>query len=193
MDVGLLFGMIVAIFLISLILIYGYEQIDSMRRIQEQAEMYKAIEGLKTAVDRVYSLSGETSEKYKLAFPSGITKVCFMPSYRGETVSMRESKLRTDLPKVIDATWQEKQQLTRLLIEMRFAQGVNLYQKTDRNLTVLLFFQAGVIPDWKYIPHLEPSKKTGASKEIFCAAPRSEVWLKRSFDRTGAWVDVDES
>ncbi len=194
MDMGLIFGMIVAIFVMGLLIVFGYQQITNMLRIQQQAEMMKAVEGLKNAVDRVYSLGGETSEPYRLAFPAGVGKVCFMPAYRGAQVSVKEGRLRTDLLRVIEASGQDKYQLTDILLAMRFSREPGSYKKVDKNQTLLVIFQETIIPDWLAIPHLEPSKKTTSmGPEVICVTSRTQVWLQRKFDETGAWVDVEVS
>jgi len=192
MNIGLIFGMIVAIMLMGMIIAFGYQQIVNMQDIQEQAEIKKAKQGLETAVDRVYSLSGETSEPFKLAFPGGVTKVCFMPAYRGERISTKKSRLGMDFRSVIDGSSQIKYQLSTLLVAMRIAKNPDGPGEIDKNHTLLIFLEKTHVPMFEYIPHLEPSKKTDTTgPEVLCVSPRSQVWLQRSFDETGAWVDVE--
>jgi len=191
MDVGLIFGMIVAIFIIGLLIVYGYQQITNLQDMQEQANLLKAVDGITAAVDRVYSLGGESSEKFRLSFPGGVSKVCFMPSYRGELASMKEARLRVDLAKVIDAPNERKYEIARLLAEMRFGYQQGSSAKVDKNYTLLVSFNSGSVPKWYLVPHLGPSRKTVAGEEILCTSPRGEIRLSREFDSAGAWVDAD--
>lgn len=192
MDVGLMFGIIVAILIMIFIIIFGYEQVSNVQRLQQQADLKKAVEDLTTAVDRVYSLGGESSERYKLTFPGIVGKVCFMPSYRGELPSTKEIRLRVDLAKVIDAPAQTKYELAGLLTEMRFGYLPGSSVRVDRNLTLLVMFNSGSVPEWHLVPHLGPSRKSAAGEEILCTVPRGDIRLVRSFDSSGAWVDVEK-
>jgi len=193
MDTGLIFGMIVAIFLIGLIIVYGYQQIDNMQRMQCFAETKNALASLATATDRIYSLSGETSEKFKLSFPGCIAKVCFMPFYRGTDPEMKSSKLRVDLNRVLAGTPEQKYQMMNLLASMRISPAP-MGGYVDKNQTVLIIYQETIIPDWENVRHLEPTKKSGTSAlDILCVRPNSEVWLRRKFDSQGAWVDVEQA
>jgi hypothetical protein len=194
MNIGLIFGMIVAIMLMGMIIVFGYQQITNMQDLQEQAEIKKAIEGLETAVERVHSLSGETSEPFKLSFPGVVSKVCFVPAYRGDTINTKKSRLATDLRNVIVGSNQDKYQTSALLLAMRISQDPGSYREMDKNHTLLVFLEGTVVPMFEYIEHLEPTKKTGPrGPEVLCVSPRSQVWLQRDFDGKGAWVDVEES
>jgi hypothetical protein len=193
MNIGLIFGVIVAMLLMGLIIVFGYQQITNIQRLQEEAEIIKAMEGLQTAVERVHSLSGETSEPFMLSFPGVVRKVCFLPAYRGERISTKKSRLLTDLRSVIDGTSQEKYQVSNNLLNMRMAPNPQGFGYIDKNLTLLVFMQNKLAPGkFENIPHLEPTKKTGLTgPEVLCVEPRSRIWLQRRFDETGAWVDVE--
>lgn len=194
MNIGLVFGVIVAMLLMGLIIVFGYQQITNMQLLQEQAQIRKSIEGLKTAVERVHSLSGETSEPFTLTFPGGVSRVCFLPAYRDQRISIKKSRLATDLRNVIEGTSQERFQLSSLLLEMRIAPNPDGFGDIDKNLTLLVFFQSTPIPMFEQIPHLAPTRKTGPrGPEVLCVEPRSKIWLQRKFDGTGAWVDVEPS
>ena len=194
MNVGLIFGVIVAMMLMGMIIVFGYQQITNMQLLQEQAIIKKSIEELTTAVERVHSLSGETSEPFTLTFPASVSKVCFLPAYRGERISMKRSRLATDLRNLIGGTAQERYQLSNLLLEMRIAPNPDGFGDIDKNQTLLVFFQSTIIPIFEQIPHLEPAKKAGLSgPEVLCVEPRIKIWLQRKFDETGAWVDVESS
>ncbi|MBN2330827.1 MAG: hypothetical protein JXC85_03355 [Candidatus Aenigmarchaeota archaeon] len=194
MNIGLIFGVIVAMLLMGMIIVFGYQQITNMQLLQEQAQIKKSIEGLAAAVERVHSLSGETSEPFTLTFPASVGKVCFLPAYRGERVSVKKSRLITDLRNVIEGTSQERFQLSSLLLEMRIAPNPDGFGEIDKNQTLLVFFQGTPVPMFETIPHLEPTKKDGpGGPEILCVEPRTKVWLQRGFDENGAWVDVEAS
>lgn len=194
MNIGLVFGVIVAMMLMGYIIVFGYQQITNMQLLQEQAQLKKSIEELTTAVERVHSLSGETSEPFTLTFPGSVSKVCFMPAYRGERISMKKSRLSTDFRNLIEGTAQERFQLSNLLLEMRIAPNPDGYGDIDKNQTLLVFFQGTMVPIFEEIPHLGPTKKAGRSgPEVLCVKPRTKVWLQRKFDETGAWVDVESS
>ena len=96
MNIGLIFSMIIAIMMIGIILVFGYNQIVEMQRLQEIASVKRTVDGLETAVDRVYSGSGENSERFQLSFPGSVYKVCFIPGYSGDPASYR-GVLRSDL------------------------------------------------------------------------------------------------
>ena len=83
MNIGLIFGMIVAIIVMVAVFVFGYDYLNNLTRIQNEAEIKKAVDRLTTSVDRVYSLGGESSEKHSMSFPSEVTSVCFFPKYRG--------------------------------------------------------------------------------------------------------------
>jgi hypothetical protein len=194
MNVGLIFGMVVAMMLIGMIIVFGYDQIMNMQEMQEQAEMKRAIHDLKNAVDRVYSLSGETSEPFGLTFPGGVYKVCFIPGYRGEWTSTKKTMLGQDFRSVIEGSSQIKFQLSTQLVSMRISKNPSGPEEIDKNQTLLVFLQKTHVPLFEHIPHLEPSKKTGAAgQEVLCVSPRAKVWLQRRFDESGAWVDVEVS
>ena len=194
MNIGLVFGVIVAMMLMGMIIVFGYQQITNMQLLQEQAQIKKTIEELTTAVDRVNSLSGETSEPFTLSFPASVTKVCFLPSYRDQRISLKKTRLATDLRNVIDGTSQERFQLSNLLLEMRIAPNPDGFGDIDKNQSLLVFFQSTMVPIFEEIPHLAPTRKTGPrGPEVLCVEPRSKIWLQRAFDENGAWVDVEAS
>ncbi len=192
MDTGLIFGMIVAILIMTFVIIFGYEQVSNVQRLQQQADLKKAYEDLSTAVERIYSLGGESSEKYELTFPGVVGKVCFVPSYRGETESVKETRLRVDLAKILDVPAQTRYELARLLAEMRFGYLPGSAAKVDRNYTLLVTFNSGSVPEWHLVPHLGPSRKSVSGGEILCTVPRGDIRLIRKFDSSGAWVDVEK-
>jgi hypothetical protein len=192
MDVGLIFGVIVAIILIGLIITFGYQQIVTIQQMQEMAEIARAKDDLAKAVDRVHSLSGETSEKFTLSFPGGVSKVCFLPAYRGDSIDAKKMKLSIDLRSVIEGDQKLKSELTDVLLAMRITGNPGGFGEIDKNLTLLIFFKTTNVPMFEYMSHLEPSKKTGISGPfVLCVKGNSRIWLQRRFDNHGAWVDVE--
>ena len=193
MNVGLIFGVIVAIMMMGLIIVFGYDQIMKMLEMQTEAEINNAINELTSAVDRVHSLSGETSEPFRLSFPAEIVKVCFLPSYRGMSISTKRSWLSNDLRSIIDDSYKTKYQLADNLVKMRISPKTG-GGFVDNNLTLLAFRRSTAIPRFEEIPYLGPSKKTAnGGPEVLCVPPASRIWLQRRFDEHGAWVDVEES
>jgi hypothetical protein len=188
MNIGLIFGMIVSIVVIGLLIVFGYDQIANMQQLQQQAELLRSIENFKAAVDRVYSLSGESSEKFTLTFPASVHKVCFLPAYRELPVSTKKGYLSRDLRSIIEDS-SIKYELSTMLVSQRIGRAVGSWQEVDKNQTLLVFFKDSSIPEMHDIPHLEPSLK--GQNEVLCVQPKSKVWLQRAFDDTGAWVDVE--
>jgi hypothetical protein len=164
-----------------------------MLELQTQAEINNALKDLTDAVDRIHSLSGETSESFKLSFPGEIMKVCFLPAYRGERMLSKKAWLANDLRSIIDETLRTKYQLADALVDMRISQKAG-GGEIDNNQTFVAFRRSSSIPIFEHVPHLGPSKKTGSSgSEVLCVPPGSRVWLQRRFDENGAWVDVEIS
>ena len=191
MNIGLIFGAIVALLLIGLILVFGYEQFGNITDLQNTAEMKKAVRDMETAADRVYSLSGESSEKVTLSFPASVSKVCFIPTFEIQTTGNGEIRvdyadIEEDLRNsdVFNGNFQERKKLAELVNAMRTS-GVTGFP--ERN--VLVFFNTVDAPVWYAIGHLGPSR---TSSGFLCVPPKSQVWFRRTFDRDGAWVDVQE-
>jgi hypothetical protein len=190
MNVGLIFGMIVAILIMGMVITFGYAQITNMLEIQERAEIERNIRVFSEAVERIYSMSGETSEEFTLTFPSGVSKVCFLPAYRGERIAYKKSRLARDLRSVIDSDTKTKYQLASSLLAMRISQ-VDATTEVDNNQTLLIFLKDTAIPLFEHIGHLAPTLKEDS--EVLCVKPPKKVWLQRAFDSQGAWVDVEVS
>jgi hypothetical protein len=191
MNIGLVFGVVVAIFMMALLLVFGYEQMTNVSDMQSNAETRRAVRLLETSVDRVYGLGGESSEKFSLSFPASVTKVCFVPLLESkrvwrsgrwvtERVPYTESDMTELLEDVIDGTQREKTQLSLIIINMR----------KSGNETLMIFHESGGAPDLYGIEHLEPGEKDG---EMLCVEPMTTLWLQRKFDENGAWVDVTEA
>jgi len=194
MNIGLLFGMVVAVFFIGILMVFGYQQIGNVTDIQDTAAFKKTIENLETAVDRVYSLGGESSEKFSFSFPTSVQKVCFVPTYRmdsGERItalSTRTDQMKRELPDILTGSYREKHNLADLLAQMRVKGNV------DQNQSMLVFHQGTSVPEWVFIDHLKPQNDVYyRNSDITCFSGNEQVWLKRHYDSSGAWVDIEEA
>jgi hypothetical protein len=194
MNVGLIFGMVVAVFMMGLIFVFGFEQLFNVSTIQGEAEIKRTIKNLENAVDRVYSLGGETSDRFTLTFPDSVTYACFMPMYRDMEVTQKEGRLKADLRYILGSSG-DAYRLSQLLTEMRIKPSQeNPAVKVDEGQTLLLFYKTTAVPTWYYIEHLEPTKEgRDYSGTPVCVTGRATIWLQRSFDESGAWVDVREA
>lgn len=194
MNIGLIFGMVVAIFTMTLIFVFGFQQLTSVSTIQGEAEIKRTIRNLENSVDRVYSLGGESSDKFTLTFPDSVTYACFMPMYRDMQINQKEARLKADLRYILGSS-SDAYRLSQLLTEMRIKPSQeNTAVKVDEGQTLLLFYKATIVPTWYYIEHLGPTKEGGDySGTPVCVTGRTQIWLQRSFDENGAWVDVRET
>lgn len=188
-DVGVIFGMIIAVMVITLVFVFGYQQLTNMQDVQNSAEMIRAADNIGVAIERVYDEGGESSARHRLSFPPTVRTVCFVPIFN-----------RNYNPKIpysaSDLEWQLESQ--------GLAEGSNAEVIAQRRETamqapkdpqlynVLVFFTASDSPKWYVFDHLDPSiKYDGSDEHIFCTGPRETVWLQRRFDSDGAWVDVE--
>ncbi len=191
MNVGLLFGMVVAMLTIIMILVFGFQQIRDVTDLQEDAEMKRIVGKLGVAVDRVYSMSGESSEKFTLAFPGSVEKICFVPInvYDGEQMEpYRRDKLVQQLR---DIELVEDMDAARMIAGVRMPVTDNAGNYYDKEMPLLVFFKGYDVPAWYEMDHLDPSLK-GSPGRILCVTPGTTVWLLRTFDSEGAWVDAEE-
>jgi hypothetical protein len=185
-DVGLIFGMIIAIMVITLVFVFGYQQLTGLQDVQNSAEMIKAKGRLVVAVDRVYSGGGESSGSIELSFPSSVARVCFIPLFHYYEDS-KEAYTASELQ------WQlEDQGLAQESNAKVIAQRRDTAKQADGiDYNVLVFFMESEDPAWYAIEHLEPSEMEDAT--FLCAGPKETVWLQRKFDNDGAWVDAEEA
>ena len=72
MNIGLIFGMVVAILVMGMIFVFSYQQLNNVTEIQKTAEFRKALSNLGSSVDRIYNQGGESSEKHSLSFPAKV-------------------------------------------------------------------------------------------------------------------------
>jgi type II secretory pathway pseudopilin PulG len=191
MNIGLIFGMVVAIFVIGMVIAFGYQQVQNMQQMQENAEVAKTLQNFEAAVERVYAGSGETSEQFAFTFPSGVYKVCFIPAYRQDSTSSKKGKLAEDFRSVIDGSTTDQYQLSSILLNERIGRNPGDWREVDKNQTLLIFYHSSSVPEFLNVPYLEPSKND--YDEVLCVSPNSRVWLQRRFDSSGAWVDVEEA
>jgi len=193
MNIGLIFGVIFAIVLIGLLLVFGYQQIVQMQHLQQIAQIKRAMDDLQTATERVYSLGGESAEKFTFSLPGGVSKVCFIFRYEvrnGQRVDHTGALLKNDLYNIIDADINQKWPLAEALYNQRIKQLPG-HGIIDDNYTVLVFFHSTIIPQWYHIEHLEPVKDP-MDEAVLCVSNNEEFWLQRKYDQRGAWVDVEK-
>jgi hypothetical protein len=186
MDVGLIFGMIIAIMVITLVFVFGYQQLTGLQDVQNNAQMIKARDSLEVAVDRVYSVGGESSESLRLTFPDTVRTVCFVPlfDYDYDTKVPYEA---SELEWHLEDQGLAEESNARVIAQRR--EAAKRADGTDYN--VLVFFMESDDPAWYAIEHLEPSEME--DETFLCAGPKETVWLQRKFDNDGAWVDAEEA
>jgi hypothetical protein len=190
MDVGLIFGMIIAIIVITLVFVFGFQQLSNLTDVQNSAEMIKARQNLEVAVGRVYGQGGESTGSLKLSFPSTVRKVCFMPVYTINYAGKRSPYSKNDLINgLIDQDLAADDDAAKIIVGVRIHQN-STGDDVDEKMGLLVFFMESAAPTWYDVPHLAPSEKDG---EFLCVSPKTTVWLQRRFDTEGAWVDVEEA
>jgi hypothetical protein len=79
MDVSLIFGIIFTIILISVVLVFGGEQIASLFDLSGEAQVIKSIGNLESKVDEMYRLAENSGEEFRLSFSKDY-KLCFFNS-----------------------------------------------------------------------------------------------------------------
>ncbi len=193
MNIGLIFGMVVAIFTMTLLMVFGFQQATNVSEIQGKAEIQRTIKNLRSSVDRVYNLGGESSEKFELTFPSSVIGVCFMPMYRGMSGTQKDGKVKFDVRAALKSNGISTNEAYRMAddvtaLRMQPAHGGGFI---DNNQTLLLFYLGTSVPEWFYIERLEPTKDS-VMDEPLCVGPLADVWLQRAFDDDGAWVGVED-
>lgn len=189
MDVGLIFGMVIAIMVITLVFIFGFQQVSNIQDLQGSAEMIRAADNLEAAVARVYDEGGESSERIRLSFPATVRKVCFVPMYDFGYYGREpypEYRLVSGLQ---DAGLGRDSAVT--VAAARIHPGVG-GKDMDENLTMLVFFTQTEAPAWYDVPHLAPSEREDGDP-FLCVVHGATVWLQRKYDSDGAWVDVEEA
>jgi hypothetical protein len=191
MDVGVIFGMVIAIMVITLVFVFGYQQLTSLQDIQSSAELIKASQKLGVVVGRVYDGGGESSESLRLTFPSTVRSVCFIPLFNYDD-EPRTPYTAEDLKFQLDAQGLAQGSNAEVIAQRRETAKHVPVDPVDYN--VLVFFVATNDPKWYAVERLEPSIKEGDWDEyLFCAEPKETIWLQRKFDSDGAWVDAEEA
>ncbi|UCD02993.1 MAG: hypothetical protein JSV63_04400 [Candidatus Aenigmatarchaeota archaeon] len=191
MNIGLVFGMIVAIVMIVAILVFGYDQITKMQQLQREAEFLRVMQSFEDAVDSVYNLGGESSKRFTMSLPSGyVTRTCFVPLFSIDCYPAPCTREHYDKAEVrSDVNNMLRSQLEYGSFEASQISDVMSHAWELEKPTVLVFYVGKRAPVWFNIPHLAPSKKPD---EILCVNPGERVVLRRYFDDAGAWVDIEE-
>jgi hypothetical protein len=190
-DVGIIFGMVIAIMVITLVFVFGYQQMVSMQDVQNSAEMIKAKKSLEVAVDRVYGEGGESSASLKLGFPTRVARVCFIPLY-DYSYETKQPYTKGQLESQLEDQGLAEGNLPELLAQARDTAKSLPVDPVDYN--VLIFFMDSTAPVWYAVEHLEPGiTEEGGDDAFLCAEPKETIWLQRKFDRDGAWVDAEKA
>jgi hypothetical protein len=181
--------MVIAIMVITLVFVFGYQQIIGLQDIQNSAEMIKARKSLEVAVDRVYGEGGESSASLKLGFPPSVASVCFIPLFDYD-YEPKAPYTASDLESQLEFQELAGGNLPELLAGARDTAK----QADDVDYNVLVFLIDSTTPVWYAVEHLEPSiTEEDGDTAFFCAGPKETIWLQRKFDTEGAWVDAEES
>jgi hypothetical protein len=192
-DVGVIFGMVIAIMVITLVFVFGYQQLTSMQDIQNSAEMIKAKKSLEVAVDRVYGEGGESSSSLKLGFPASVTSICFIPLYDYD-YETKQPYTSGQLRSQLEDQGLAEDSNAQVIAQRREAAKMPADESKRIYYNVLVFFEASPDPAWYAIEHLEPGiTEEDGDDALFCAGPKETIWLQRKFDRDGAWVDAEKA
>jgi hypothetical protein len=79
MDAGMVFGIIFTIFVMGIVLVFGWDQILIILGFGEQAQMTNELKSINQKVDQVYNMA-ENSEKSHTLSISSSSKICFFNS-----------------------------------------------------------------------------------------------------------------
>jgi len=77
MDTGLVFGIIFAIIIIALLLVFGLEQIVNVFCVSNIAQADKAVKDLENAVENVYNLAEGSAMPFRVAIPRN-ARICLI-------------------------------------------------------------------------------------------------------------------
>ena len=77
MDTGLVFGIIFAIIVIGLLLVFGMGQIADIFCVTNTAQVQKAVKDLEQATEDVYNLGQGSSMPFKISLPRN-ARLCFV-------------------------------------------------------------------------------------------------------------------
>ncbi|MBN1896306.1 MAG: hypothetical protein JW789_01080 [Candidatus Aenigmarchaeota archaeon] len=188
MNIGLIFGMIVAILMMVMVIVFGYDQLFTVQDMQHEAEFRRVMNSFDNAIDRVYSLGGESSQKFSLSLPSNVQSVCFVPlftiddCYNPPCERVEYTDFWFDMESTLEKMNYKDNEIYQLLPILESS-------REDDMEPVLVFFTTGGAPEWHDFSYLGPSKTE--DDDILCISPGTEIWLKRQYDNDGAWVDVE--
>jgi hypothetical protein len=105
MDAGMVFGIIFTIFVMGIVIVFGWDQISNFLGFGEQARMTRELESIKQKVDQVYNMA-ENSEKSHTLSISSSNKICFFNSsnpsariYGDDSISWKPDPVYTTLIK----------------------------------------------------------------------------------------------
>lgn len=78
MDTGLVFGIIFAAIVITLLLVFGFDYINKLFSISCDSQTGQQMINLKNVVKSTLTLSQGSSQEIKMLIPSCVQKVCFV-------------------------------------------------------------------------------------------------------------------
>jgi hypothetical protein len=79
MDAGMVFGIIFTIFVMGIILVFGWDQISNFLGFGVKAQISRELESIKQKVDKVYNMAENSEESHTLSISSP-NKICFFNS-----------------------------------------------------------------------------------------------------------------
>jgi hypothetical protein len=80
MDTALVFGIIFAAIVITLLLFFGFDYINKLFSISCESQIGQQMTNLKNVVKSTLTLSKDSSQTIKMLVPSCVQKVCFVDS-----------------------------------------------------------------------------------------------------------------
>jgi len=79
MDAGMVFGIIFTIFVMGIVLVFGWDQIASFFGMSAQAQVLRELKLVEQKVDSVYNMAENSGEPHTLSISSS-NKICFFNS-----------------------------------------------------------------------------------------------------------------
>jgi hypothetical protein len=79
MDVSMIFGIIFTVIVISVILVFGGEQVANIFNLGGEAQILKSMDNLQKKVDSIYRLAEGSGSEFTLSFSKDY-KICFFNS-----------------------------------------------------------------------------------------------------------------
>ncbi len=101
MDTGLVFGIIFAAIVVSLLVFFGFRYINEMVSVTCESQIGQEITDIRSAVRATLSLSRGSSQELRLVHPSCLRKICFVdaghPEIENAGAGWEPTEFTTDL------------------------------------------------------------------------------------------------